>query len=182
MPNLPLDAEHRQLRRISMMAEWIALAGAAVVAASVAYLWATPGAWLAHLAKGVPGAPQQLDAALLMGAAGAGSIPALIFVAAMWEARNLFHQLGSGQIFAAPVATHLVRLGWLALAAALASVAVRLLVGVLLTATNPDGQRQVILAIGSDEIAAIVTGLLFLAFALIVKAARRLDEDSRSIV
>lgn len=176
------ETDRPRLRRIAVIAEWTALAGAATVAAFVAYLWLTPGAWLTYLAKDVPNAPSRLDAGVETLAGLIGTTPALIFVLAMWEARGLFRELRFGTLFGQTVTRHLLRLGWLALVAALGGVVVRLLVGLVLTWDNPEGQRQLILAIGTNEITAMIAGLLFLAFALVVNEARRLEDDSRSIV
>lgn len=176
------ETDRRRLRRVALAAEWIAFAGATMVAAFVAYLWLTPGAWLTYLAKDLALGSSRIDAGMETVAAIIGTTPALIFVLAMWEARGLFRELRVGSPFGQTVTRHLLRLAWLALAAALGGVVVRLLVGVVLTWANPEGQRQLIIAIGTNEISAMVAGLLFLAFALVLNEARRLEDDSRSIV
>ena len=182
MEDRHMDNERRQLLRLARMAECIALGGAVVVGAFAAYALRTPEAVAAFLGKDIPGATVPAGVWGLAASYAVGIVPVAIFVLAMLEARQLFRTLGAGTLYGEAVARHLVRLGWLALASALTGVIVRTLAGLLLTAGNPGGKRQLIVAIGSNEIASIIAGLLFLAFALIARQAQRLEDDSRSIV
>lgn len=82
-----------------------------------------------------------------------------------------------------PAAPSLLRrIGLLAVAAAIAGVVVRMTVGPLMTSASPPGQQQLVLSVSSGDVAALVVGLLMLAFALVMREGIRLDEDNRSIL
>jgi hypothetical protein len=175
-------SQQQKLRYISRIAEWLALGAIALVLAYCLYLFWDVDAQTAFLKNDVPGSSFPPSAAVTQLAFWLSLIPPAIFAAAMWEARQLFRLFGTGNVFGQDTSRHLVRLGALAIAAAVAGMAVRTLVILLMTSANLPGQRHLVLAIGSNEIAALVAGLLFLAFALIMQEALRIKDDNASIV
>lgn len=172
----------RKLRQISRVAEWIALSGIALIVTYSAYLCWDRAALTDLLERDVPGVAIPASYGATAFACGLSFIPCVIFVVAMWEARQLFRLLGANHIFSPATPRHLVRLGALAFMAAVAGIIVRTLVVLLLTSSNPSGERHLVIGVGSNEIAALVAGLLFLAFALVMQEALRIENDNRSIV
>jgi len=109
-------------------------------------------------------------------------IPVAIFVAAMWEVRRLFRLLGKSRVLDPAVPRLLVRLGRLAVAAAVAGIVVRTLVVLVMTSSNPPGQKHLVIGIGSNEFASLIIGLLLFAFALVVQESLRIVDENRSFV
>jgi len=177
-----VDLRQRKLRQISRTAEWIALCGIALIVSYIAYLWWDQAALTAFLERDVPGVATPVSHEATVLAYALSFIPCVIFVVAMWEARQLFHQFGADRIFCPATPRHLVRLGALAIMAALAGIIVRTLVVLLMTSSNPLGQQQLVIGVGSNEIAALVAGLLFLAFALVMQEALRIENENQGFV
>jgi hypothetical protein len=109
-------------------------------------------------------------------------VPTAIFVAAMWEARGFFRHLGVFEIFDPAAPRRLARLGILAIAAAVAGVLERLLVGIVLSTADPAGPRHLVIAIASSEVSSLIVGLLLLSFALVMQEAVRVADENRSFV
>ncbi len=145
-----VDDRHRKLRSISRAAEWVVLGGITLAVAYSGYLCGPPQALAAYLTRDIPGVAIGPAGGSIILAGMLSLIPVALFVAAMWEARRLFRLLGKNQILDAAVPRLLVRLGGLAVAAAVASFVVRTLVGLAMTINNPPGQRQLVIAIGSE--------------------------------
>jgi hypothetical protein len=176
------NVQQQRLRHISRVAEWIALGAIVLVVAYCLYLWWDEEAQMAFLNKDVPGLSFPPSAAVTRLAFWLNLIPPAIFAIAMWEARQLFRLFGTGHVFGPATPRHLVRLGVLAIAAAAAGMVVRTLVVLLMTSADLPGHQQLVLGIGSNELAALVAGLLFLAFALIMQEALLINDDNASIV
>lgn len=182
LANADIARRRQKLRRISHIAEWIALGAIALVLSYCVYSWWSEVAQAAFLKRDVPGLVIPPTAGVARLAYWISILPAGIFALAMWEARQLFRLFGTGNVFGRATPRHLLRLGFLAIAAAIAGMIVRALVILLMTSANPPGQQHLVLRIGSNELAALVAGLLFLAFALVMQEALRIEEDNLSIV
>ena len=176
------DDRRSKLRRIAHVAEWVALGGMALVVAYSAYLWSNETALTAYLQRDIPGITIAPGGGAVILAGVVSLMPVAIFVAAMWAVRSLFLLFGRSQIFDPAAPRLLVRLGGLAIAAAVAGIVVRTLVILIMTSANPPGQRQLVIEIGSNEISSLVAGLLFLAFALVVQESLRIQDENRSFV
>jgi hypothetical protein len=175
-------ARYVKLRRVARRAEWIALAGSILVPAYALYLGTNRQALLAWLSPDpaailVPPADPALWLAYAL-----NMVSVAIFAAAMWQARLLFRLLGRARMFDPATSRVLVRLGRLAIAGAVAGVTMRPVTGLLLSSANPPGHSQLVLGIGSDDIIALIAGLLLLAFALVTQEAARIEEENRGFV
>lgn len=176
-------ADRRRLRTIAFAAEWLAVAGIAMVAGYVGYLILMPGALALSLQRDVTGIVTWPNGFAFAAAILLSLVPAAIFVVAMLAVRSLFRLFGrSATIFHPDVPPLLRWLGLLAVTAAIAGVVTRTAIALLMTSANPPGQQQLILAISSADITSLILGLLLFAFALVMQEGIRLDEDNRSIV
>lgn len=181
-PFRPSD-DRRRLRTIARIAEWVAVAAILAVLGYVAFLVLAPDALEAALRREVPGVVVRPSGAALTFAGVIHLVLAAIFVAAMWSARSLFRLFGQAATPFHPAAPALLmRIGLLAIASAVAGIAGRTMIALLMTSANPPGQRELVLGISSGEITALMIGFLMFAFALIMHEGIRLDEDSRSIL
>jgi Protein of unknown function (DUF2975) len=180
--NVAPEDNRRNLRRIARFAEWTALAGLALVLAYCAYLTIDRGELLAFLKKDAPLVAVEPSDAMLTLAYVISLGPVAIFAAAMWEARRFFRLFGKVQIFDPAAPRLLVRLGGLAIAGAVTAIVTRTLVVLAMTSANPPGQKQLLIGIGSGEIASVIVGLLFFAFSLVMREALRLEAENRSFL
>jgi hypothetical protein len=172
------DDRRRTLRRISRAAECITLGGMVLVGTYSAYLGTDQDALTAYLQRDIPGIAVPSGGSLIL-AYLLSLVPALIFIAALWEARGLFRLLGVTQIIDPAAPRRLVRLGILAIAASAAGIVVRLLLGLVMSSVGP---RQLVISISSSEISALIVGLLLLAFALVMREAVSVAEENRGFV
>lgn len=179
---IDLTQRRRALSRLAGIARALAFAGMAMVAGFCLYLLFDPEALAAHLRReAVIPLTMATDWRLWLAYA-LSLIPALGFLAAMWQAQRFFGLLGEGRLFDRAAPRILVRLGWIAIGLAAASIVVRTLVVLVLTSANPPGQRQLAISISSTDVASLVVGLLFLAFALVMQEALILEDENRSFV
>ena len=177
MPNV----NSRPLRRIALWGQAIALVGALSVGGFSLATWFDQAALARTLSAGVPAAPVP-EGGVLLAAYLVSLVPAALFVIAMVQAFRLFARLATGPVFVPQVPRGLVSLGFWACASAVAGIVVRTALGLVLTLNAPAGSRQLVIGVGSNEIAALVMALLLFAFAQIMGAAIALDEDNRGMV
>ncbi|MDR3475364.1 MAG: DUF2975 domain-containing protein [Devosia sp.] len=170
-----------RLKAIALAGQVLSIFGGAAVAVFSLGRWLDGPTLAASLVAELPTAPVPQGSVLLT-AYVISLVPAAIFVGAMAEAWRLFGLLGRGKPFTAPVPRSLARLAYWATAAAGAGLVMRTVLGLVLTASAPGGRKQLIIAIGSDEIGVLVMALLLLAFALVMREAIRLDEDNQGII
>lgn len=51
-----------------------------------------------------------------------------------------------------------------------------------MTDANPDGQQQLVIGVSTTDIASLIIGLLFHAFALVTHEALVIEDENRSFV
>jgi hypothetical protein len=178
----PLDETHRRVRRFALTGEALALAGIAVVVIYEIYLWTDPAAMLEYLKRGVPELANVPTGDLVFAAWLADLAPVALFLFAMWSVVRLFRLLRSARVFHPDVPVLLTRIGHLAFASAVAGVVARTVVALALTSGNPPGQRQLVISISSGDITSVITGLLLLVFAHVMREALRIDEENRTFL
>lgn len=167
----------RPLRRLSLAGRAVAVAGALMMIAWPIAAGLNPALLEALLPSGVAAKGEVPWAVLWV-----SLIPAAMFLGAMVEAFRLFGMLGNGLAFTEAMPRNLERLGWWAVACAAAGLTAPTLVGLIATADAAEGQRQLIVRVGSGEIAGLVIALLLLAFARVMRAAVELSRENREFV
>jgi hypothetical protein len=170
-----------KLRQLSGIGEALALLGAVGVGGFSVATWFDQAALISALTTGLPRMPLPAGNTLLT-AYLISLVPAAIFVIAMLQAWRLFALLKRGRIFIPAVPQALSLLGAWAVASAVAGMVVRTVLGLVLTADGPPGTRALVIGVGSNEIASLVMALLLFTFAVLMREAIALDEDSRGIV
>jgi tetrahydromethanopterin S-methyltransferase subunit F len=176
------EGRRKRLRRLSHRAAWLTLGGVALAIVYSVYLPFDREALLAYLRRDVPGPFVMPPENRLWLAYGIGLVPFAAFVAAMWEARRFFMVLARARIFDPAVPPIVARLGGLAIGIAIAEIIVRPLVVLVMTSANPDGQQQLVIGVSTTDIASLIIGLLFYAFALVMREALAIEDENRSIV
>jgi hypothetical protein len=177
-----IEVRRRKLRRLSRWAQGLALVGMVSVIGYSVFLLFSPDMLVSFLRSEVPGIIVMPPRERLWLAFGLCMIPAGIFVAAMWQAYRFFALLGQARMFDSAAPRILVRLGGLAIGVAVAETVVRTLVILVMTSANPIGQRQLVIGISSTDFASLIAGLLFLAFALVMQEAARIEDEMRGFV
>lgn len=172
----------RRLRRLSTIAQGLALGSIALVVGYCAYLVVEPAALTAFLQKDVPDTIFAPTGGWLALAGALALAPVAVFVAAMWQAFGLFHHLGRAQSFDARAQRYLATLGKLAIVAAVLGVVVRTLVVLIMTSANPFGERHLVIGIGSNEMTALMVSCLLYAFAQLVQEFQRVNDENRSFI
>lgn len=175
--NRSTRAGRTRLRRIARVGQIIGWGGFVLTIGWVAAALAMPelrAGWLAGMGLDLG---ERAMAGTLVAA-----LPALLFGLCLWQAGTLFGALRGEMLYSLRATTALVRLGWLAVATALAGIACRTGLAYIASLGSVDGKRTLAISLSSSDIGALLVGLLALAFALVMAEARRLDDDSRSIV
>ncbi len=167
-------SEARQ-RRLSVAGRAISAVGAAMVVAWQVAAWWDPSVLTPLLPPGVTPSGEMRWWLLLM-----SLVPALPFLGAMAEAFRLFGLLGRGLAFTEAMPRSLQRLGYWALACAVASFVTPTLMG--LVATAGAAEKQLVIRVGSGEITGLVIALLLLAFGHVMRDSLRLARENQEFV
>ncbi len=171
------DRHATRLKRLAIAGEFLAWGSFAVTVLGVVAAMMLPdmrGAWFASL--GV-----RLDANPMI-ATVIAAIPAALFAFCLWEAATLFGALRGAVPFSSRAISALVRLGWGAVATAVASIVSRMSLAYIASLGSADGSRALAISLSSTDLGALLVGILALVFALVVAEARQLEYDARGIV
>lgn len=175
------EARLARVRRLGRAAGWIAVAGIVATLGYAAYLGWDRDAFVAYALTGMPGAAAaSLQRSAILPAYVLSLIPIGLFAWTLWQARGLFRLFAGGRVIDAAVPPALRRLGLTAIAAPVSAMVVRTIAVLILT--GADGTRHLAFGIGSDQIAALIVGLLLLAFAEIKRETLRLDDENKGFV
>jgi Protein of unknown function (DUF2975) len=100
----------------------------------------------------------------------------------LYQAYELFDGYRVGRIFTDAAPIQLRRIGLSMMALALLRPITATLLGVVLTLSNPSGQRILAIGIGIDDYMIAAFGGLVLAIGHVMVEAKRLADDNRQIV
>ena len=179
----PAEASLSRLRRLARKGEWIAGLSLISVVAYAIFLSFNRAELKSYLLQSVPpgGFNTASDFALTLGGL-ASLVPCGIFMLILFEAWRLFRLFGHGQGFDRAVPSSLAKLGRLALVAAFASVVARTAVVLAMTMDAPPGHHLLSIGISSSDIASVIIGVLFFAFAELMNQAIRLADESKDFI
>lgn len=121
------------------------------------------------------------DASVLL-AAGVSLVPAVLFLAVLWNVWRLFRLFGHRDVFDAAVPSLLGRIGRLSLLTAATSIVGRTLVVLAMTYESPPGHRLLSIDINVGDVASLVIGLLLFTFAGVMQEAIRLSDENRDFI
>ena len=177
------DARFR-LMRLAAVLRWALLAVAAAIPATVALVAALAPEWVLQRA-GLAGLP--LDAAAaepwrLRAAVLVGAVPSLVLIWGLVRLSTLFRRVAEGEVFSEPGARALRDFAAAVLGHAALAPPAHSAVVLVLTLANPPGQRQLSIALGSDDVAGVVIGLVFLAVAWILREGRRIADENALMI
>ena len=95
---------------------------------------------------------------------------------------RLFTGFAQGHVFTGESATSIRQIGGLLIVGAVLGVCVGAIRSILVTITNPEGQRSLAISFGSEEIILIVLGGLLLVIGQAMAEAARIDAENRSFI
>lgn len=126
--------------------------------------------------------PQPMPALSLILGFVVSMIPGGLAVYAVMQLRQLFDYYARGLIFTAGNTRCLRGFALATLGFALAKMVSGALMSVVLTMTNPPGQRMLAVSFGSSELTTLFVGCVFLIIAWIMDEGRELAEEQEQIV
>lgn len=172
------------LGRLSAWMCVVVAVGGALAEIALAWVWLTP-AWLeAHVVPhlGLRGVPVALDISTRLAAFAASMVPMAVLLYLLHQAYQLFDAFRIGNVFTTDAPVRLRRIGSCIVALALLRPLTSTLLGLILTWTNPPGQRIVALSLGIDDYMIAALGGLVLAIGHVMVEGMRLADDNRQIV
>lgn len=110
---------------------------------------------------------------------GAGS---LLGIAALWQLWSLFGLYANGQVFERASVSRLRRFAWATLGFALAQPLLATAMVLVLTLSNPPGQRMLRLGFGSHDYMGVLVAAVLIAIATVMSDAVRLAEENESFI
>lgn len=119
----------------------------------------------------------QLAAAMALGA-----VALLVGLWVLWHMRALFRRYQMGEVITDASALHIRRIGQGLLAVAILPIVVYPLQSILLTMTNPEGQKSVAVAVSFDDIGFLLAGGLLVLIGWAMGEASRMAQDNAAIV
>lgn len=173
--------------RQSRLARWmsaITLAGIVVAVVTTFWVWTDRTLVETLLAPhlGLAGHPVMVTPAVQF-AGLALSAPALaLLIYLLLQARAVFRGFAVGMRFTDLVAVRVSRIGWILVAKGVLMPFWRAAAGVVLTFSNPAGQKVLAIGISMDDILWAIVGALLVAIGWTLREAARIAEEHASFV
>lgn len=177
-----------RLRRLSRWVRGLTLFAAPLLIAAPVLLLTAPealvnmgfsemsGLKLSYLAQG------GLTLAVRWRMAAVTLLPVGLGLALLWQLWSLFGEYLRGDVFGSRALTCLRRFATLLFALSLAQPLAEALMSIAISWDNPPGQRQVLVAISSDNYALVLGALVFMAIARVMTEAARVAEENEGFV
>jgi len=194
MANITISANNEnrssmlRIERLSAAGQWVTTLGLGVAAALVlagGYLLVFEPAQFDRAVASVlvPDNVQVRFSAGLRGAAFLILLP-VIALAVFWllRARRLFIVFRRGEILTEETALLFVQIGWALVALMPVSIVIRTLGGLLATLNAGIGNQHLAIGLGSEQLMALILGLLLVVVGRILEEATRISDDHRLII
>lgn len=177
----------QRLSRLAWVVRSLALAGAALLlwlpawialgsADSLEPLQGLYGGQLLQLAQG------GLTSAVRWRLAGVTLLPVAVALLALWQLWWLFGAYRRGDVFGPAPLRHLRRFGWAMATLALAQPLSTTLAALAVSLDNAPGHRVLLLSLGSNDYALLMSALVFVAIGRVMSEAARLADEHAQFV
>lgn len=131
---------------------------------------------------GVVADPARVTPLVRFGGFGLNMVPGAIAMYGFWRLRRLFGLFAAGQYFSAEAIRCVRGFGLAALAYGVAAPVARLLITLLVTFSNPPGERLLLIRISSDDLAILFLGGAFYVIAWVWTRAKEISDENAQIV
>jgi len=155
----------------------LALAGLAALALMLVLGW-LPELWAPGL-LGPDARPLVLQRLLLWGLAALVAAPGLVALATM---AGLFGAFARGEVFTDFAARAIRRVGLMLVVGAVLKVVAGAARSVVVTYTNPPGERMLAVSVGSEEALLVLLGGLLVVIGQAMAEAARMEREMRAII
>ena len=179
------DVDHaHELRRIGAVMCFAVAIGGALAELALAWVWLSPDYVTAYVVPhlGLGGAAISVDGVTRALGFAVSMLPLSVLFYALHQAYELFDGYRLGRILNAGAPVRLRRIGLAMLALAVLRPLANTLVGLVLTQSNPVGQRILAIQLSIDDYMIAIFGGLILAIGHAMMDAARIAEDHRQII
>lgn len=172
------------LGRLSALMCVAVAVGGALAEIALAWVWLTPSLVEAYVVPELrlQGVPVALDVPTRLLAFAVSMIPMSVLLIMLHCAYRLFDDFRLGLVFTVDAVIGLRRIGSCILALAVLRPVTATLLSLILTWSNPPGQRILALSLGVDDYMAATLGGLVFAIGYVMADAARIADDNRQIV
>jgi Protein of unknown function (DUF2975) len=183
----PSDASVSAIDRLGRLSTFMCVVvavGGALAELALIWIWLSPTAveTLVVPRLGLGAMPVTLDGWNRILGFAVCMLPMAVIVWMLYQAYELFDGYRLGRVFTEEAPVRLRRIGLSLLALALLRPVTTTLLGVVLTLSNPPGQRLLAIGIGIDDYMIAAIGGLLLVIGHVMVEAKRLADDNRQIV
>lgn len=173
-------------KNLATPAKWMARMSALLAAFSAmgyAYVFTNPTLAMRVVSENAfPNLPNDIGSTQYGLLFAVGAVPVGLLVVALFSARRFFACYSSGELFPPNSSIELVRIGKLFLALAILGPVIRMLAVLVVTWTNPPGQKQLLLSLSTNDGLLIILSAVLLMVGHILAEANRLSEDNSQII
>jgi Protein of unknown function (DUF2975) len=173
-----------RLGRLSTFMCAVVVVGGFIAELGLIWIWFSPAAveTLVMPRLGLEGMPVTLDVWTRTMGFAVCTVPMAVLVWLLYHAYALFDGYRLGHLFTDEAPVRLRRIGLSLLALAFLRPVTATLLGVVLTLSNPPGQRLLAIGVSIDDYIIAAIGGLLLAIGHVMVEAKRLADDNRQIV
>jgi hypothetical protein len=173
-----------RLRRLSTFMCAVVVVGGFLAELGLIWVWLSPSAveTLVVPRLGLEGMPVTLDVWTRTMGFAVCMLPMAVLVWLLYHAYALFDGYRLGHLFTDEAPLRLRRIGLSLLALALLRPVTATLLGVVLTLSNPPGQRLFSIGISIDDYIIAAIGGLLLSIGHVMVEAKRLADENRQII
>lgn len=172
-----------RLRRIASGMSAATVVLAILLVAAAVYLAVDTAAFGAALRDGGVAISISTLTPVLRTLALALGLPSLALILwTLWNAFWLFRAYRAGEVVSLEIGRRIRRIGGTLVAFPFVSTVTSVLTSVVVSWNNPEGQRQLVLSIGSDAIVLVVTGAMLMMVGWSMVEAARIADENRQFV
>lgn len=180
----PAAVSAARLRRLCTFVRVLVVLGALVALTVPGWLWSSPD-WVRAQAQRLPemaGKPMTLDARALWLFALVHVPSLLVDLFLLWQLWRLFGEYGRGDVFSRRALGHLRRFSMGVLVSGALAPVTQTAAALAVTLGNPPGQRQLIIALSSDDYTRLLVGAVLVAITSVMAQAVRVAEENAEFV
>ncbi len=169
-------------RRLALAGEGLGWAGIALILYALIHFGSSPVRILHLLPPELTEGVRALDSGAWIAA---GLILLISFAVVVWcliELIRLFAMIRKGDWFGERLERALQRLSIAALVSGFGAIIQRTVLGLIFKPLTPEGKHRLVLQIDSDDVIFALIGIFLALFALIIREARRADDENKGFV